>query len=295
MVSLEKHAPTEVDRRSKARPRWLFSRLWPLLRGAAFVYLSVALILMLFETQLIFPAPSYPHGDWEPLGLNQEDVYFSSEDGTQLHGWLLKHPQPALCILFCHGNAEHVADLADLLYKYHAEYQATVFAFDYRGYGRSEGRPNERGVLADGHAAHVWLANHLGVRPTEIVIVGRSLGGAVAVELAATNGARGLVLERTFSSLPEVASRHFPWLPVKLLMRNRFDSVKKIAAYQGPLLQTHGTADEVVPFELGKRLFDTAVSREKTFIVAEGGTHNEPHRREYWNALAAFVERLAMK
>lgn len=153
MVSPEKNASAQIDFRSKAGPHRSWARLWPLLRLAAVVYLLVILLLMLFENRLIFPAPSYPRGDWEPNGLNQEDIYFTSKDGTQLHGWLLKHREPAVCILFCHGNAEHVADLADLLYKYHHEYHATVFAFDYRGYGRSEGRPDERGVLADGHAA----------------------------------------------------------------------------------------------------------------------------------------------
>jgi fermentation-respiration switch protein FrsA (DUF1100 family) len=288
-------SPVQLDLQKKARPRWIISRLWPLLRSAVVVYLLVVLILMLFENRLIFPAPTSSRGDWEPHGLSYEDVDFQSEDGTQLHGWIIEHTEPSVHILFCHGNAEHVADLADLLYKYHHEYQATVFAFDYRGYGRSEGRPNERGVVADGHAAQKWLANHLEIPASEIVIIGRSLGGAVAVELAATNGARGLVLERTFSSLPEVASRHFPWLPVKLLMRNRFDSVKKIKAYRGPILQTHGTDDEVVPYELGKRLFDAADCEEKNFVVVKGGTHNEPHRREYWNALAAFIEGIASK
>lgn len=250
---------------------------------------------MWFEDQLIFPAPRYPQGNWAPTGLGQHDIYFESEDGTKLHGWLVEHPRPVVFILFCHGNGEHVADLAALLYKYRHDYQATVFAFDYRGYGRSGGRPEEQGILADGRAAQRWFANHFNIKMSDIVIVGRSIGGAVAVDLASKNGARGLVLERTFSSLPEVASRHFPWLPVKLLMKNRFNSAEKIIAYHGPLLQTHGTADEVVPYDLGKKLFDLAASEDKQFVVVQDGTHNEPHPQKYWDAFASFLKGFADK
>jgi len=291
-MSAKKDNGAALDFRQRKWPRWVLSRCLTLLRFAAVFYLLVILMLMWFENQLIFPAPSYPRGNWEPTGLGQQDIYFESEDGTQLHGWLVEHPQPAVYILFCHGNAEQVADLAELIYKYHHEYQATVFAFDYRGYGRCKGRPDERGVLADGRAAQQWLASHCKIKTSDIVVIGRSIGGAVAVDLASKNGARGLVLERTFSSLPEVASRHFPWLPVKLLMKNRFESVEKIKAYQGPLLQTHGTADEVVPYESGKRLFQAADSEDKEFVVVQNGTHNEPHPQKYWMALASFMRKV---
>ncbi len=133
-------------------------------------------------------------------------------------------------------------------------YDVAVFAFDFRGYGRSAGtsRGTRSGRGCPRRAAVVGSACRRGRRPT-IVLWGRSIGGAIAVQLAADPGARGLILERTFTSLPDVAAYHYPWLPVRWLMRNRFDSLARIGVYRGPLLQSHGTADEVVPFEQGQR------------------------------------------
>src|SRR5439155_9610288 len=109
--------------------------------------------------------------------------------------------------------------------------------FDYRGYGKSEGVPTEEGLLRDAQAARRWLAQRTGVRESQMVLMGRSLGGAVAVHLAAEGGARGLILESTFSSLPDVAAEHLPWLLPYWMMTQRFDSAEKIKRYQGPLLQ----------------------------------------------------------
>ena len=149
-------------------------------------------------------------GDWHPTGLPHEDVWFQSADGTKLHGWFVPHPNPKRAILYCHGNGEHVAFNAELAAQLRDSLQASVFLFDYRGYGHSEGRPNEAGCIADGRAAQHWLAERMGIRPNEIVLMGRSLGGAVAVALASENGAQALVLENTFSSMPDVAAAALP-------------------------------------------------------------------------------------
>jgi fermentation-respiration switch protein FrsA (DUF1100 family) len=167
-----------------------------------------------------------------------------------------------------------------------------VFAFDYRGYGRSEGSPHEAGVLADGHAAHQWLAKRAGIQPNEIILMGRSLGGAVAVDLAATHGAKGLILWNTFTSMPDVAARHFPWLPVRSLMRNRYQSVDKIPKYSGPLLQVHGSSDQIIGFDLGENLFAAATTPDKKFIRVERGDHNDPPSEEFLQECAAFLDRI---
>ena len=168
----------------------------------------------------------------------------------------------------------------------------SVFAWDYRGYGRSKGKPHEQNLLADARAAQLWLASREGVRPEDIVLYGRSLGGAVSVGLAAEHPVRGMVLERTFADMVDTAAYHFPWLPVRWIMRNRFPSAERIAAYKGPLLQSHGTADRVVPFEMGKRLFDAATTPNKRFFVVEGGDHNGPQPDEYYEALGEFLDAL---
>ncbi len=275
------------------RPRrGMLFRLWQVVRAALICYLSIILLLMIFEEYLIFPAPRYPQGNWSPQGLGHEDAFFTAEDGTKLHGWYLEHSQPRAHLLIAHGNAEHVAYIRDELRDLRDRFQLSVFAFDYRGYGRSEGSPNEKGVLADGHAAQAWLAQRAGIAPGDIVLMGRSLGGAVVVDLAANNGARGLILERTFSTMPDAAAFQYPWVPVRLLMRTRFDSLSKIRRYHGPLLQSHGTDDELVPLEIGRRLFDAAPSTNKRFFAVEGAYHNDPMPPAYNDVLQQFLESL---
>ncbi len=160
--------------------------------------------------------------------------------------------------------------------------------FDYRGYGRSEGKPDEPGVLADARAARAWLAERSGVPPERVVLMGESLGGAVAVDLA-TDGARALVLENTFNSMPDVAAYHVPWAPVRLLMKTRFDSAAKISFYRGPLFQSHGDCDTIVPLKFAQRLFDAA-NEPKQFVLIDGGDHNDVHSAAYYDKLRTFLE-----
>jgi len=167
----------------------------------------------------------------------------------------------------------------------------SVLIFDYRGYGKSEGKPSETGVLADGRAARAWLAEKEGVSESEIVLMGRSLGGAVAVDMAAKDGARALVLESTFSSVPDVAAYHYPWLPLRWVLRTRLDSAAKIGDYRGLLLQSHGDADSVVPYRLGQKLFQAA-NQPKSFVTIPGGDHNDAQPREYYHALIEFLDDL---
>jgi hypothetical protein len=274
---------------------WLVAIGRPVLRIGRVVlagYLLVLLLLLFLENTLLYPAPRYPAGDWQAAELPHEDVFFASADGTKLHGWLFEHPAPRAVILYAHGNGDCVAFAGPYLSALRDKLRVTIFAFDYRGYGRSEGSPLESGILADGEAAQRWLAERTGQRLGEIVLMGRSLGGAVAVHLAVENGARGLVLQNTFTSMPDVAARHYPWAPVQLLMRNRYDSLSRIGRYHGPVIASHGTADEIVPYELGRKLFDASPSERKTFFSIEGGDHNSPEPREYYLVLDRWLEEL---
>ncbi len=223
------------------------------------------------ENLLVYQ-PAGPHPDtWQPPGLRYEDVNFESADGARLHGWYCPVEAPRAVVLYLHGNAGNITYLWPDL-RMLTGMQVSVLALDYRGYGRSEGRPTERGLLADARAARRWLAEQSGIAEQEIVLYGRSLGGGVAVDLAANDGAKALVLESTFTSLPAVANDLLPLWPGALMI-NRFNSLKKLGNYSGPLLIAHGDADELIPFSQGERLF-AAANEPKRFVRIAGGDHN---------------------
>jgi len=244
-----------------------------------------------FENSQVFQPMEYPQGDWQPDDLIYEDAFFRAEDGTHLHGWFLPHPQPKAVVLFAHGNAGNLTHRKEMLAELRERHDVAVMIFDYRGYGRSRGKPSEQGILQDARAAREWLSKRTGVDETEIVLMGRSLGGGVAVDLAAQDGAAGLILINTFNSLVDVAEHHMSWLPTDRMMVNRLDSLSKIDRYQGPLLQTHGDADRVIPFEYGLELFGKANS-PKQFIAVPGGDHNGPLSEEFHSAMAQFFDSL---
>jgi len=265
-------------------------RLLKLLLGAALCsYVGLVVLLTLLESSMMYPAPSVEAGNWAPSNLNYEDAEFASADGTALHGWFVPAENPKGVVLFSHGNGEHVAWQAQELAFIRDAYGVSVMAWDYRGYGKSQGKPSEQGILADAEAARTWLANRAGVPEESIILFGRSLGGAVAVHLAATGGARALVLDRTFSSMVDVASKHFPWLPIRTMLSNRYPSAERIANYSGPLIQIHGRPDRVVPFETGRALFDASPSPNKRFLESDTLGHNDPWPEEYFIEVRDFI------
>jgi len=241
----------------------------------------------MIENHFIFFPTRYPDGDWSPQRLTFEDAYFSAADGTRLHGWYVPHDRPQAVVLFAHGNGGNLSHRSDLLRALH-DRAVTVLAFDYRGYGRSEGSPSEAGVLADARAARTWLAKRTNLHEKDLVLHGESLGGAVVVHLASADGARALILENTFSSLLDVVAFHYPWLPAKYLIRSRFDSAAEISRYHGPLLQVHGDADTIIPIELGRRLF-AAANEPKQFVVVPGKDHNDPRSAVFYRVFDEFL------
>jgi uncharacterized protein len=270
------------------RKRW-YNLPWRVLRSALTIYLLLLVCMMFLEESLIFFPSRYPEGDWQPNNLKVEDAWFEAADGTRLHGWYAPVEKPLCAILFCHGNGGNITYSADQIRMLTRHVGASVLEFDYRGYGRSEGKPSEQGILADARAARAWLAQKEGIAETDIVLLGESLGGGVAVDLAASDGARALVLESTFSSLPDVAAHHYPWLPVRLLMRSKLDSASKIASYRGPLLQCHSIADTIVPYRFGLKLFEAA-NEPKELITWPGGGHNEYLPPAYYAKLKRFLQ-----
>lgn len=260
-------------------------------RLVALLGVGLWLFVMVFENSFIYYPEQYPIGEWEPPGLTYEDAYFEAEDGTKIHGWYCPVEDPRAVVLFAHGNAGNLSHRWPLARLWQERFGVSFMLFDYRGYGRSEGKPSEAGLLSDARAARKWLAEKAGIPAGEIVLAGESLGAGVMVDLASADGARGLILENTFTSIPDVAAHHMPWLPVQLLLRTKFNSIDKIENYRGPLLQVHGNADQIVPYEFGKRLFQQA-NEPKQFVTIEGGDHNDPPTEAYLTALDEFLGQL---
>ena len=250
------------------------------------------MLIRMIERSLVYPRPSRERGDWRPRSLRPQNVWFRSADSTKLHGWYVPNPEATRLIVYSHGNGEHVADQASLVVRLQQHLQATVFVYDYRGYGRSRGKPAERGCVADCLAAQRWLAEREGVSTEDIVLMGRSLGGGTSVAAAAEQGARALVVEATFPRMTDAAAFQYPWLPVRIFMRNRYNSIRRLQKYDGPFFQSHGTADEVVPLWMARKLFDSSQSRMKQFYEVNFARHNDTPPPAYYAALAAFLDRV---
>ena len=243
------------------------------------------------ERSLIYQPSDWPVDFVLPKNAPLEEAWFTAQDGTKIHGIFADHPNPRGVALVCHGNAGNVADRLGSLAILNQSHQLSVLMFDYRGYGKSEGKPDEQGLYMDARAARRWLAERTGCRESDIIVMGRSLGGAVAVDLAAKDGAKALVLASTFTSMPEVAKQHARLLPTGLMMTQRLDSVSKIRNYSGPLLQSHGRDDRLISIEIGRQLHSAAPGK-KRFIEVEGG-HNAPQSPEYRQALDELLDSVA--
>jgi uncharacterized protein len=206
------------------------------------------------------------------IGCAFEDVYFQTEDGIQLHGWYIPAPEARATVLFCHGNAGNISHRLDSIRIFHG-LGLNVFIFDYRGYGRSSGRPGEQGTTLDALAAWHWLAEVKGADPVRLIIFGRSLGAAVAAGLACTRRAAAVILESAFTSCPDIGAELYPWLPVRLIAKYRYATIEKVASLTVPVLIVHSPDDEIVPFRHGCALFDACV-QPKYFMEISGG-HND--------------------
>ncbi|WP_295441924.1 alpha/beta hydrolase [uncultured Thiodictyon sp.] len=193
-------------------------------------------------------------GDW---GLAYEELWLRARDGVRLHAWYLPQPGAHQVLLFFHGNAGNISHRRSSLEIFHRRGLA-VLILDYRGYGRSDGRPSEAGLYRDATAAWDYLVGTRGIAPGAIVIFGRSLGGAVAARLAAEVQPAGLILESTFSSVPDLAGALYPVLSHITMLRYRFDTVSALSAVRCPVLVLHSREDDIIPYALGQRVYEAA-------------------------------------
>jgi len=238
--------------------------------------LLLVLVLRWFEHYQVYHPDRVLTATGAELGRPFEDVALKASDGVALNGWFFpadtNSPRAALVVLLCHGNAGNISHRLDTCRALLAT-GVSAFVFDYRGYGRSQGRPSEEGTYRDAQAAYQWLRQR-GFAGTNIIVFGESLGGGVAAELAARETLGGLVLQSTFTSIPDIGAEIFPWLPVRLLATIRYDTHAKLPRLRIPVLVMHSRTDEIIPFHHGERNF-AAANEPKLFCELTGG-HNDP-------------------
>lgn len=274
---------------TQPRPGGFFRGLRKWLIYLTIFYVLFVGLLALNENYLVYPGSNASRGNWEP-SFKFEEINFQSGDGTNLVGWYMPLEGADEYVLLCHGNAENVAQSAQHSgLKFQAALNANIFVFDYRGYGKSEGSPNEEGVLSDAEAALNWLNQRTGTKPDDIVLVGHSIGGGPAVHLAAKYGGKALYLQRTFASIVEPAQSKYWFVPVSLIMQNRYESARKIKGCEVPLHQSHGDLDSLVPIESGRKVFDNSAAKHKQFFVNKGKGHWHQLPLAYWQSARDFL------
>ena len=271
-----------------------------------FVIYSVLIILFIMilpkfiEKGLIFhPDKGNDSITPDAYGIEYDDVTFRTEDGLNLHGWFVhgkkSSPDEDLhTLLWFHGNAGNINHRLGNIKMLHERVPVNVFIIDYRQYGRSEGKISEKGTYIDAGAALAHLHSRKEINQEKIIFFGRSLGSAVAVELALKEKCRALILETPFTSILEMGKKLYPFLPVSLLLKTKYDSLSKIRNIKVPILIMHGDKDDLVPFEHGKRLYDMA-NEPKEFYTIPGAGHNDTHivgGDEYFDVIRNFVKKL---
>jgi fermentation-respiration switch protein FrsA (DUF1100 family) len=277
-----------------------FEQLLRLARVLVFAYLAVLALARIFESHLIF-FPNEPNrldGDWHPQGLPIEDVWLRTSDGVKLHAWWIPAVNPKFTFLAFHGNAGNIANRADV-YRFLHDTPANVLAVEYRGYGRSEGRPSEAGLYRDSNAAYEYLVQAKRVAPGTIISFGQSLGSAVAAHLAANVEVGGVILEAPFPSLRAMARRVFWFLPgIELTVVTQFQTSKYVARINAPILVVNCTQDPVIPPELEEQVYEAAKA-PKFILRVSDRCHEEAsmmapaHYREALQPFLVAVDSIA--
>lgn len=260
---------------------------------AVVCYAGIALLLYLFQDRMVFlPAIAGGSGSTpEDIGLAFDEVWLETTDGERLHAWWIPHPRARATLIFSHGNAGNITHRLESLRIFHALGLDTLI-YDYRGYGASSGRASEAGLYRDASAAWDWVTDHKHVAPNRVLLFGRSLGGAVSARLASRVEAGGLILESTFTSVPDLGQQLYWWLPVRWLSRMEFDTEAYLANSDLPVLIVHSPDDEIVPFSHAERLLDAAGDGE---LLRLAGSHNTGFLEtgdSYRQGLDRFIDRL---
>lgn len=305
---------TSPSYRQAAPKAWWKRTAYRLTRLILICYVGLLVALVLLESYLVYPGAfignrgitadvaarsSFPKELGEPSSkLSNEQSHltvltYDAPDGAEINGLLVERPDCKRTVLFFHGNGQHAAWMGDWATRLSDHLQANVLLAEYRGYGDDWGTPNESSLVEDAFAAHDAIKSRYGLSDSQIILYGRSLGGGCAAAVASERGAQVLVLERTFDRLVDVAAAKYPVFPIRMLMRNEFDSIKRLSGYEGPVFQIHGTTDTLIPIGHGRRLHESLTSENKTFQEIPGLGHNDRLPHDVFSKLKRFIDREA--
>ena len=253
------------------------------------LYLLFIVNLYLVQARHIYCPTSEIATTPDKHGLVFESIDFETTDGLMLHGWLV--PRPSIdqgkerVVLFFHGNTGNISDCIATLEMFHHLGLAT-FIFDYRGYGQSQGSPSEQGTYDDAEAAWIYLLRDRGIKSEDVIVLGRSLGAAIASAQAARHQPGALVLESTFTSAPALAAELFRFVPAKLMSRFKYNVIDNVANTHCPVLIVHSSEDVVIPFHHGKRLYEVA-NEPKAFMEING-----EHAQGFYTSGQSYIDGL---
>ena len=264
--------------------------LWSTGRVVVASYVGLTLLMYLRQARYAyFPSKEVTRTP-AAAGLKFEAISVRTSDGETIHGWFVPVAGPAPTVLLCHGNGGNIGGRLDVILMIH-DMGLNVCMFDYRGYGQSTGTPSEQGTYLDAEAVWAYLTGSQGVAPDQIVVWGESLGGAVAGWVAEQKRPAGLILESTFTTLPDMAVRLYPFMPVRWLCRFRYPTVDRLARIACPVLVAHSPDDEIIPFALGQRLY-LAAHEPKRFLTMKGShnTGRDESGKAFEQAVKTFID-----
>ncbi len=268
--------------------------LFSFLSIGALSYLGLLGLLYLTQSRYVYHPGNRLEAFPSDIGLTFEEVSLVTEDNVRLSGWYIPCKESRWVILFCHGNAGNISHRLDTLQIFNHLGMSTLI-FDYRGYGGSEGRPSEIGTYRDAEAAWQYLVEVRHIPPRNIVVFGRSLGGAIAAHLAGKHQPSALILESTFISFEEIASDLYPYLPVGLIARFSYNTLECVRNIRVPVLIVHSPQDKLIPFRHGQVLYN-AVNGPRELLIIQGD-HNTGFlsSEEYIKGLQAFLDRFVKR
>ena len=235
------------------------------------VWVLLSLLLYIFQPKFVYFPYSSLQATPRDAGLPYEEVYLTTSDDLKIHGWFIPHDNPRATLLFLHGNGGNISHRLEKIWIYN-QLALSVFIIDYRGYGLSESSPSEQGTYLDAEAAWNYLTQEQQIRASDIIIYGESLGGAVAAWLATRVDAGALIIESVFTSIRDMGKHYYPYMPVTLIARIKYPVLEYIREVLCPVLIIHSPADDIVPFHMGKSVYEAA-NQPKDFLELTGD-HN---------------------